>query len=339
MIVAVSRVGARTGCSTRATLVLALCAVALLTSCNGPSGGGQGWTQVSSRPFSAISFADHQHGWGVKIGTPSIIMATTNSGRTWRVQSRADQQLTDVDFADVRRGWVVGWDSTILATTDGGVTWHRQVVPTADYFGVSFSDAVHGWAVGRCGVIVATTDGGAHWSTQEAPACRADAGVAALSLDDVTFVNAQDGWAVTEGDWVVRATDDGGRTWKTQMSVPNPSNGPAPSTPSRLAFADSRHGWALFDSTIYATSDGATWALERRSDDNSLRAIAFPTKTEGWAVGTDQTGKAAVIFATTDGGHGWHRQDRSGTPPLVAISALDSTHAWAVGAAVLAYRP
>jgi photosystem II stability/assembly factor-like uncharacterized protein len=59
------------------------------------------------------------------------------------------------------------FESVILHTTNGGKTWIKQSGNTTDYLmGVSFVDANTGWAVGHSGTILHTTDGGATWSQQ-----------------------------------------------------------------------------------------------------------------------------------------------------------------------------
>jgi hypothetical protein len=119
--------------------------------------------------IEAGAFAsDGRHGWVA--GAGGTIMATTDGGETWALQSTGIvASLHSVIFLpDGRRGWAVGDRGTILATDDGGGTWRRQTSGTsADLASVTFmSDGQHGWAVGGRGTVIATLNGGRKWTSQ-----------------------------------------------------------------------------------------------------------------------------------------------------------------------------
>ena len=81
--------------------------------------------------------------------------------------TRNNELLHNVHFADARTGWAVGTDGTIVATRDGGTHWERQTGGTPNLLtSVHFADARTGWAVGQGRTIVATRDGGATWAAQ-----------------------------------------------------------------------------------------------------------------------------------------------------------------------------
>ncbi|HET7793999.1 MAG TPA: YCF48-related protein, partial [Rhizobacter sp.] len=98
---------------------------------------GQTWSQAKvpvSSDLVAVTFADAQHGWAV--GHDSVIIATTDGGKTWvrQLDGRqsadpkqgdrgAENPLLDVWFADARQGWAVGAFGQIRHTQDGGATW------------------------------------------------------------------------------------------------------------------------------------------------------------------------------------------------------------------------
>ena len=93
------------------------------------------------QPLSAVAFANDSDGWVVG-GDPndglSIILRTTNGGRTWHAQrSGSTACLDDVACLSPSGGCIVGshWKPTMTApifrgesvfkTTDGGTTWSR----------------------------------------------------------------------------------------------------------------------------------------------------------------------------------------------------------------------
>jgi photosystem II stability/assembly factor-like uncharacterized protein len=78
--------------------------------------------------------------------------------------------LRSIFFVDASRGWAVG-DSVVMSTTNGGKTWVPHRLPARSLASVYFADARHGWVVGGAGegdtgVIFATSDGGRSWTSQ-----------------------------------------------------------------------------------------------------------------------------------------------------------------------------
>jgi len=74
--------------------------------------------------------------------------------------------LTAVDFVG-RTGWAVGHDSVILRTTDAGRTWERQYFDPErqqPFMDVHFFDAERGVAVGAYDLFMTTADGGRSWT-------------------------------------------------------------------------------------------------------------------------------------------------------------------------------
>ena len=167
----------------------------------------------------SVRFPSKKKGWIVgsvsrrDVVTDSVVLFTDDAGATWRpklVPSR--DELIHLDFADEKRGWIVGDKGTILATTDGGVSWSRQRSGTnATLYHVDFESDERGWAVGERGTILRTVNGGETWTMVNV------AGVGRTTLLSVRFAGEEEGWIVGRGGTILR-TDDGGRTWLRQES-------------------------------------------------------------------------------------------------------------------------
>lgn len=82
---------------------------------------------------------------------------------------------------------------------------------------------------------------------------------------------------------------------------------------------------------LWSDDRGANWKQAQVPVSSDLVAVAFPTPTQGWAVGHD-----GVILHSADAGKTWTRQ-RDGRPdnadvPLLDVWFQDAQHGWAVGA-------
>ena len=201
--------------------------------------GGQEWTTQfvstsdlrtpSGVAFSAVAFADGQHGWAVGETQGSdagfnttVIMHTYNGGATWATQlqyvpptlgNSSDAALTGVCCVDARHAVAVGYDDVrteIFRTTNGGATWVKfsqsRTFPRLQLAGVAFADATHGWAVssgayGLAPAVIRTTDGGRTWTPQSLGS--------AENLDAVSFVSRTRGW-VAGADANILTTTSGG---------------------------------------------------------------------------------------------------------------------------------
>jgi photosystem II stability/assembly factor-like uncharacterized protein len=219
---------------------------------------------VISPSAGAIAFANASDGWAVgrrwinSTTAEGSILATTNGGATWSVQSvpTGASDLQDVAFANASDGWAVGHSSSttaggiILATTDGGATWVAQTVPAGPYalWHVACTDTSHCWAVGyntntNEAVFLATTNGGTTWALKPLPSA-----LAGFRLDSIAFASASNGWAVGydesgTGIGAVLATTDGGNTWTMQWPTPT-MEAMNLGELTDVACVDSTHAWA-----------------------------------------------------------------------------------------------
>jgi photosystem II stability/assembly factor-like uncharacterized protein len=329
--------------------VLALCAVAPAWAFMSTGDGGWFWQNPlpQGNILRAVDFVDATHGWAV--GDSGTIVATSDGGATWSVQSSGTtNDLHGVGFVDASHGWAVGsgsypYSNVILATSDGGAHWNTQRSGTGMWLtGVDFVDGSHGWVVGGSGaggVILATTDGGTTWNSQSLPPV---SGASYTELKGVCFVDANQGWAVGDGfnppdspkDFslsgygLIFATSDGGVHWHVQSSVID-------SGFNAVTFPDASHGWAvgygptssgLYTNVIQATTDGGShWNAESSGTSDWLYGVSFVDASNGWAVGD------GGILATSDGGTTWTTQDPGLHADLSSVDFFDASHGWAVG--------
>lgn len=325
--------------------------------------GGASWRDQASgvtKSLSAVQFVDAEVGWSV--GAGSTILRTGDGGATWRPQTsplRVD--FATLSFVDRLRGWL-GLADGVMRTTDGGGTWTKtgaglpapvrslQFINSQKGFAVTHSGSMGGGSVRRStdggatwsgvscysfgcdfGYIWAlhfptaefgfavggwvnplgtfTTDGGATWYS-------ADPTFSFMELDLVHFSDARNGWASTGGSFI--NTSDGGQTWTTRT-------GPQGST-NDFQFLTPQLGFLVGDYGAVSTTDGGNnWDKSAVFDDTDLTGVAFPTTTDGWAVGVGR------IYHTTDSGANWGVQYQ-GNVSLNAAHFNDALRGWAVGA-------
>ena len=271
-------------------------------------------SSLTSHYLNAIwLLQDGSKGWAV--GNEGTILCTTDSGKTWTLQSGpTTARLYSVHFVNATTGWAVGEEGTILSTTDGGQIWTAQNGGTWENLrSVHFIDATTGWAVGEEGKILSTTDSGKTWIAQSG-------GTTSL-LCSVQFVNATTGWALGEESTILSTTDSG-KTWAAQ------SGGTTVSLDS-VHFVNATTGWTVGrQGMILSTTDaGETWAAEASGTTAQLQSVYFVDETTGWAVGAEGT-----ILSTTDGGKAWTAESSGTTASLCSVQFVNATTGWAVGA-------
>jgi photosystem II stability/assembly factor-like uncharacterized protein len=150
-----------------------------------------------------------------------------------------------------------------------------------------------GWMVGSTGQVLHTVDGGRTWVLQPLPDYPSSRGpINRFDLGGVCFVDRRHGW-VSPGEYspYLWRTGDGGTTWEPE-SV---GNNWWCIHPAKIAFADTLHGWLV---------SGWVWD-------------GVPIRCSG------------DIFATTDGGRSWTRQDSS--RGWFGVWAATPRQSWTVG--------
>ena len=80
---------------------------------------------------------------------------------------------------------------------------------------------------------------------------------------------------------------------------------------------------------LLSDDEGATWRLTKSPTDELLTSVVFPTPTEGWAVGQDET-----ILHSTDAGQSWTGQyvKKDADQTLFSIISLAPGHLFTSGA-------
>lgn len=319
--------------------------------------GGWTWEQITTTwpefEWGVYLFFTPLSGW---IG----FSRTWDGGETLIYQKEGFtlSPVSDVDFIDENRGWVVGYDGIIAQTIDGGITWQLQESGTESRLNSVFAlDERRVWAVGWGGVILHTIDGGETWHLQHysfgsRTAHRAVVFVDSLKgwiaggkintggwilytedggnsweeistnfveLSDVTFVDENKGWAVGSGG-IIYHSCDGGETWTEQLS-----SGPD----SKIVFLNEYTGWAsgVSPGRVWGTTDGGeTWTLLVDTLSYGLWGMDFVNENIGWVVGT-----LGYIWKTEDGGQSWQGQRSGTTKTLWAVDVVNEIEGWIVG--------
>jgi photosystem II stability/assembly factor-like uncharacterized protein len=186
--------------------------------------GGKTWQRRPSgttKTLSAVSFADHEHGFIV--GSGGTILATSDGGASWRPQfSGTKDQLLGVYAASPTQVYVAGAFGTMLSTADGGQSWTKHALPwdklierivkesgeiEPNLNAVYFSSPENGWMVGEFGLVLHTKDGGKSWVSQRY-------GSDFPQLYAIQFRDDRDGWAIGQAGSLIQ-TNDGGQRWSS----------------------------------------------------------------------------------------------------------------------------
>jgi photosystem II stability/assembly factor-like uncharacterized protein len=257
--------------------------------------GGKTWKAQPSgtvRALSAISFADHEHGYVV--GSGGIVLASSDGGASWKAQtSGTKDQLLGVHALNSKQVYAVGAFGTLLSTSDGGVTWRRQelswekLIPNIlkesgllepNLSAIQFVNEKLGWIVGEFGLVLQTRDGGETWSAQ-------NYGENLPQLFAVFFRDEQTGWAVGQLGTLMR-TVDGGKHWaRVAVETDRNLNGIS---------MDGDRGMIVGDGVVLASDDGGlNWRkLASAPEDRWLTGVAMKRR-EAIAVG--QAGTIRVL--------------------------------------------
>ena len=298
--------------------------------------------------LNSVRFLNSTQGWAV--GSSGRIVATTNGGSTWTVQSSGTTNtLYGLAAFDATHAWAVGQGGVIRFFN--GTSWVSQTSGvTTDLYAVTFVSATQGWAVGAGGVIRTTTNGGATWTSQASGTTAALMGVAAVDstrvwisgaggtirffngstwagqtsgttsgLNGIAFLNASQGWAVGAAG-TIRTTNDGGVTWTGQTS----------GTTTTLYGVHARDGsnvWAVGAGGTIRYFNGIAWATQTSANADDLQSVAVASSMTGWAVG-----RLGTIVRTTTTGSGWVLQPQRylesiSTPTVVTGAAMTSVKA------------
>ena len=298
---------------------LALAAAGCATNSNSGSprahvlGAPKGTPLVLGQPapagtgeLGAVSCATARRCWAVGVarpspaasGSPTVIVATRNGGRTWRAQhvtGGSTPQLSGVSCPGPADCMAVGSNGAslpgsgvVLATTDGGASWNPVTAPNAalTVLSVTCSSETSCLAVVNDGTLMwsaVSTDFGRTWVREGNLPFLFTAGDDISCTDGGTCLVA--GYATTgtgTGQGAVALSTDGGQTW-TLASVPN--------------------GVGVLHS---ATCADATDCLAAGSSSMSVNDVV-PAQ--------------GALLHSTDGGHTW--QPATGSPPVADVFDIE----------------
>jgi photosystem II stability/assembly factor-like uncharacterized protein len=219
--------------------------------------------------------------------------------------------LQQVQFVSASLGWVVTGgpaSSSLFRTTDAGRHWQRQIEGVAgEGWTLSLFDATRGVVYGadqRGAQLWRTTDGGRRWTRTAVP-CLAP-------HDLVSFLDLDHGWCIDPSSAYLPASSDA-------------AAGFGPLLPGRQMIAlyrtvDGGVHW----SRVLAT--GEAQPVSGGLGDEGLKAwIWFRDVNVGW-IGQRSLDRSAVVYATTDGGDHWNRQE---LPP--PAGGWGSSITWEIG--------
>ncbi|HEY3020029.1 MAG TPA: YCF48-related protein [Solirubrobacteraceae bacterium] len=171
--------------------------------------GGGRFDAVTDRDVATarLSDLDAANGAVVAFGAQALALSA-DRGATWRRivlpnpsrRKRNPLRVRDVDFVDVRAGWLLDDAGRLWATRDGGRSW-GEIAATGsdDAQSIAFGSRTEGWlTVGdfaadpRSAFVLRTGDGGRTWRPQRLS-------VGAPALDGVVAAGGRQAYALTVG--------------------------------------------------------------------------------------------------------------------------------------------
>jgi len=239
----------------------------------------------------------------VAVGERGTILLSDDNGASWRQRpAPVSVMLTNVRFANARKGWAVGHSGVVLATADGGENWTLQL------------DGVRGAALIAREAKIQAASGADAAMRALAVAERLVADGADKPLLDLLVLDERTVLAVGAYGLAFRS-DDGGANWTPWHSrIPNPKDA---------------HLYAITQSgdTVYLAGElGSVF----KSTDRGLSFLALTVPYQGSFFGVASSGPGQVVvlglrghaFASADGGRTWVRSKIDISASLTGGTAL-----------------
>ena len=259
-----------------------------------------------------VWFLDPRHGFACgESGTgDGLLLGTRDGGLSWeQVTSLTDQAfdvpVTQVVFADDRRGLAVGSGEALWRTVDGGRTWSKVPRLALSAFGIFFLDGTgRGWALSQTldpDLRILRTE---HYLTLDAGgsfeplADRLEGAPLCVDASACAFWDERRGM-LCGPDGLILRTGDGARSWvRVPSGVDSDFNFVVP-LGRGTAFVLGCHGRML-----RSDDHGHSWRPIETGVDTELNAAAFADERRGFVVGD-----GGVARWTEDGGASWVGSD------------------------------
>lgn len=279
-----------------------------------------GVNPVTTNKFNDVYFPTYTDGYIV--GNAGAILATTDGGKNWTVQSSGTTvDLKAVYFANSFTGWACGANGVILNTTNGGTTWQILTSGTTQTLNTIYFNGSFGMVGGTNGTLLKTTSSGTSWTSVSNP-------FTSVEITSISFPNSGNlnfYWVATKnGNCGV--TTNSGVNWAV-----NASFGAAYGIKSIHA-RNTNPGdvWCVGALGLKkkTNDNGATWTSQTMGTTNTLNDVHFSNQSSlyGHAVGENGT-----IVCTTNGGLTWGLETSTTTQRLNSIFMLDTQTGFAVG--------
>lgn len=233
--------------------------------------------------------AMHENGSGLAIGSPGLLLKTTDFGDTWAIHSESlngTRRIAAIPGTD-GQSFLLLLSNQIRISNDAGDTWTSATLLDPLEGGALSLRAVPSTAAMYAAnnlLIYKSTDQGQNWSS-----VTPDLGEEVLR--SLHFTTADIGWCSTDTGRIFQTTD-GGETWQ----VVNES---AFTEPTVVAFLNEDIGYACVFKDLYKTIDGGqSWSLQL--------ANAFGSHQDQIEVIDEDrlvfSQGALVVYASDDGG-------------------------------------
>ncbi len=238
-------------------------------------------TVEASSTYTSCFFVDEDNGW-VLVEQDGIYKTANGGDDFTRQYECSGENLLGIYMVNENLGWAVADTGKILKYSGG--SWASQVSPTSDLLDdVFFIDANTGWAVGgnfevTSGVILKTINAGSTWT---------DISSASVTsyIYNVYFNDANTGWIACSAAQGLLKTTDGGSSWV--------ETGDDLGDTEDVVFVDDNNGWLVenWDTAVFfnTTNGGISWNQETTQVTQTISHLAFPSTTEGYAIGEGGT--------------------------------------------------
>ena len=291
-----------------------------------------GWYHLQSPTTESLRklfFTDLNNGWAASLG--GSIINTTNSGKTWQIQTtNVTTPIVDIFFLNPQKGWALTYPSeppfgtSILKTTNGGINWVKDSVffENEIFSTIFFSNESIGFIGGQG--IKKTTDGGLTWFNSFIE----PGGVSTLPVNKFIFYNEVFGYACggrVDVAGVIWKTTDGGNNWASQ--------GLSPDQIYDIYIIDSLNAISLsgdpellYPLAILRTSDaGLNWSFTDLPFFGISYALDFINLNEGWAAA------GYKFLFSSDGGNNWKEEFLFDSTIIYDLQFVDEFTGFACG--------